>query len=209
MAVADTTRDFYFINRNVHWSPYTQMTGGHEFDIGGKSNPFFRFYESENITYPVAQNDGTEIAVGGVRFSDAVAKDEVRSPAAARIAHDVAKHLVNYIRELVWEDIRKKEFPHLPSRQRCIWLIPTLEGVKYWINRMGISDEYQVLRANVQGRIHKASESFLLTEVEPLEEVILKARQYWLGIVEDPATEEILFEGRVKVVEVMTRESYA
>ncbi len=147
--------------------------------------------------------------VSGVRFVGAVAKGEVNSPNIAGIAYDLAKHLVAYVRELVWKDLRKKEFPHLPSRQRCIWLIPTLAGVKYWIKRMELSGEYQVLRVRLQGRIHKASESFLLGDSEPMEETIRKARQYWLGVVEAPNTEEIIFEGRVRVAEVVPNQAYA
>ncbi len=207
MSVADPNTDYYHINRSVPWSPYATLKADDQFDVGGNSNPYFKFFETQKKAYPVTQSDGSQLMVSGVRFVGAVAKGEVNSPNIAGIAYDLAKHLVAYVRELVWEDLRKKEFPHLPSRQRCICLIPTLAGVKYWIKRMELSGEYQVLR--VQGRIHKASESFLLGDSEPMEETIRKARQYWLGVVEAPNTEEIIFEGRVRVAEVVPNEAYA
>ncbi len=43
----------------------------------------------------------------------------------------------------------------------------------------------------------------------PLEVAIMRARQYWLGIVEEAGTEEIIFEGRMRVEEVMSPDLYA
>jgi len=42
-----------------------------------------------------------------------------------------------------------------------------------------------------------------------LEEAITRARQYWLGIVEEADTEEIIFEGRMRVEEIMPPDFYA
>jgi hypothetical protein len=210
MSTADPCLDYYHINRIVDWSPFSKLNPGDQIDIGGMSNPYFRFFETRKITYPVMLSDDTQLMVSGVRFLALVASGELPPPNNfPNIAHDLANHFTMYVRELIWEDVRKKEFPHLPSRQRCIWLIPSLTGVKYWIQRMGVSGEFQVLRVRAQGRIHKANELFLLGDSEPMEETIRNARQYWLGIGEDPNTEEIIFEGRVTVVDVMSETSYA
>lgn len=200
MSIADPATDYYHINRRVPWSPYITLNPGDVFDVGGSSNPYFNFFEKQKKAYLVTQGDGSKEVLGGARFINAVAMGEVNSPNVAQIADELVRHLVAYIRELIWENVRMKEFPHLPSRQRCIWLIPNIAGVNYWINRMGITGEYQILRVKVQGRLHVASESFLLGDSEPMEETIAKARRYWLGIIETPGTEEILFEGRVKVM---------
>lgn len=208
MPVADPSTDYYHINRIVPWSSYGKLNAGDQIDIGGNSNPYFKFFETQKKAYFITQKDGSQLLMGGARFIGAVASGEVNSPHIVSIANELVQHLVAYIRELIWEDVRRKEFPHLPSRQRCIWLVPTIQGVKYWINRMQVSGEFQVVRVRIQGRIHKASESFLLGDSEPMEETIGKARRYWLGIVESPDTEEIIFEGRVKVIEVVPKEDY-
>ncbi|MFQ5998433.1 MAG: DUF2441 domain-containing protein [Candidatus Bathyarchaeia archaeon] len=206
---ADESVDFYHVNRQVAWSSYTLLKAGDSLDVGGESNPYFRFIEKSKKTYGVTQPDGSELQVPGMRFLNAVRRGEVNSPKLPDIAYDLANHLVVFLRELIWEDVRSREFPHLPSRQRCIWLIPSIDGVRYWIGRMGIESNFQVLQLRVQGRIHTASESHLLGDSESLETAIQMARQYWLGIVEDPKTQEMIFEGRIRVTSVLDESMYA
>lgn len=177
---------YYHVNRLAGWSPYPLLDEGTVLSVGGESNPYFRFFEKYRKTYPVTQNDGSELQVLGVRLLHAVRRGEVSSTELPNVAHDLAQHLVTFLRELIWEDVRRGEFPHLPSRQRCMWLIPSLEGVRFWIDRMGVTNNFRVLRLRVQGRIHTASETHLLGDSVSLEEAIRLARQYWLGVVEDP-----------------------
>jgi Protein of unknown function (DUF2441) len=211
LSVANPEQDYFHINRVVEWSPHEKLSAGDKFDVGGESNPYFRFFEKFHKTVPVTNtNDGKIMDVPGVKFVGEVANGKINSPDVAKIAHGILKHFVAYIRELIWEDVRKKEFPHLPSRQRCYWLIPNIEGVKYWCGRLALEKtEFQVIRVRVQGRLHKASEKYLLGDSEPLEVSIQKARQYWLGVVEESSSEEIIFEGQVTVQEVIDPAVYA
>ena len=56
--------------------------------------------------------------------------------------------------------------------------------------------------------MHVASEQYLLGDSVPLEVAISKARQYWLGVIPAQNTEEIIFEGRFTVHEVIPQEQY-
>ena len=194
--------DYFHINRRASWSPYEPLKAGDEFDVGRETNPYFRFFETERFVVPVTLQDGSSIESPAVKFLGAAARGEVPHPNLPRLAHDVATHFVTYLREVIWENVRRDEFPELPSRQRCLWLIPTLEGVKYWLERMK-PNGYQVLRVQVTGRIHRANELYLLGDSEPMSQTIEKARLYWSGSFPEGGQEEILFEGRVKVIEVV------
>jgi hypothetical protein len=212
MSTADTERDYYHINRAVSWSPYSLLSDGDEVDVGGSSNPFFRLFETARVEYDVNVGDGSAAQVPGIRFLQLARAGEITGltmQGLAAIADEVSRHFVRYVRELIWEDVRRREFPHLPSRQRCVWLIQNQDGVRYWLGRMNAGGAFQVLRVRVQGRIHVASESYLLGDSEPMEETIRKARQYWLGVVEQEGTEEVIFEGRMRVVEVMPTAFYS
>ncbi len=209
MSVADANQNYYHINRLVSWSPYDQLNVGEQVDVGGASNPFFRLFETQRVSYTVTGDDGNDMEVPGIAFLSAAREGIITPGDLAATADEVSRHFMKYVRELIWEDVRRKEFPHLPSRQRCMWLIPNLDGVKFWLRRMGVEQRFQVLKVQIQGRVHKASESYLLTDSEPMEETIQKARQYWLGVVEQTETEEIIFEGRMRVVEVMPLSFYA
>ena len=205
-----TDQDYYHINRLVSWSPHGSLNVGDQIDVGGSSNPYFHVFESRGVGGLVTYTDGNAQEVLGVKLLVLVLGGEVKDvPDLTNFAHNLASHLARHMGELVFEDIRRREFPHLPSRQRCVWLIPDRGGVKYWLRRMDVGGQFQVLRVRVQGRLHAASESYLVTDSFSLEEMIRRARQYWLGIVEEAGTKEIIFEGRMRVKEVMPKSFYA
>lgn len=209
LTIADTARDYFHINRAAPWSPFEMWREGQEIDIGGESNPYFKFFETQRKEYSVNTESGS-IMVPAAKFVGSVARGEINSPHVADIASEVIRHFVAYVRELIWEDIRKQEFPHLPSRQRCIWLIPEREGVRFWLERLGLEGQsFQIARIRLQGRLHTGSDEHLLGDSEPMEMTLKRARQYWLGIHNDSATQEILFEGRLRVMEFLSPEEFA
>lgn len=209
MTIADTTKDYYHINRLASWSPFEKWKEGAEINIGGESNPYFSFFETQKKEYSVTTDKG-DMLIPGAHFIGCVARNEINSPNTANIANDLIKHFVAYVRELIWEDVRKSEFPHLPSRQRCIWLIPSREGVTFWLNRLGLKgQDFQIARVRLQGRFHVGSDEHLLGDSEPMSLTIKRARQYWLGIHDSEATQEILFEGRLKVQEFIAPKEFA
>lgn len=209
MTQANQEKDYFHINRVLPYSPHSLLKAGDAVDVGGESNPYFRFYQNHKKTYPLTTDNGQTLQIPGVKFLGGVNRGEINCPNISGIAHELSTHLAGLIGELVWEDIRKNEFPHLPSRQRCIWLIPDIAGVKYWISRLGVTlGTYQVLRVRCQGRVHVASEKYLLGDSVPLEEAISNARQYWLGVIPEPNTDEIIFEGRCIVQEIINHEQY-
>jgi hypothetical protein len=199
---------YYHINRTTHWSPFPKWNVGDVIDIGGVSNPYFQFFEEQKKTYTITTPDHVTHNIPGKHFLNLVQKGEVNCPDIAGIAADLTQHFVSYVRELIWEDVRKSEFPHLPSRQRCIWLAADHQGVKYWLQNLGLDgQEFQIAKVKVQGRIHIASNEHLLCDSEPMLESLKRARQYWLGIHDDPASREILFEGRLEILEFISAES--
>jgi hypothetical protein len=90
-----------------------------------------------------------------------------------------------------------------------VWLIPNQNGVKIWLQRMGVAGQFQVLRVRVQGRLHAGSDSHLLHDSEPMLQTLANARRYWRDDVAQAGTEEIIFEGRMRVEEVMPRSFHA
>lgn len=200
---------YFHINRVVPWSTLSKWKVDDVIDIGGESNPYFSFFETHQKTYEVTNADKTTHQVPGKQFLNAVRDGGLNCPNVAGIAADITQYFVSYVRELIWEDIRKTEFPHLPSRQRCIWLAADAKGVKFWLENLGLNgQEFQIAKVKVQGRIHIASDEHLLTDSEPMFTTIKRSRQYWLGINDHPASREILFEGRLKVIEFVSPQEF-
>jgi hypothetical protein len=194
--------EFYHINHKPIWSTFDLFKIGEEITIGSENNPYFKYFETHRYTVPVTNSKGLIEQSPGIHFLRLVKDGVVYSPELPSIAYDIANHFVTYVREFIWEDVRKTEFLELPSRQKCIWLIPSEQGIKYWINKLNSTSEYQVLKVKTEGHIHKANEKFLLGDCEPMNETIQKARQYWMGIDAEGENGEILFEGKIKIVNI-------
>lgn len=210
--MADITpdRDYFHINRILPYSRHPLLKAGDVLEVGRESNPYFRVYETSRKTYSFAVPEGQIIQVPGVKFLGAVRRGEINCPRLPVIAHELATHLAGLVGELIWEDVRRREFPDLPSRQRCMWLAPDLAAVRYWLARLGPgATRMQVLRVGCEGRMHTASEAHLIGDSLPLEEAVSRARLYWQGVRPDGDTEEIIFEGRLTVREVLVRAQYA
>jgi hypothetical protein len=212
-SIADPNRDYYHINTLVPYNPYGPLGVGDEVDIGGRSNPYFRFFEKGTIKYPLRNADGSVDPVPVVTFTSRVAQGEIDEPEDyAEFLVNVAWHCATYLSETIWEEVRRREFPRLPSRQRCVWLIPSQAGVRFWLPRMQVSERgvnFRVLRVRVQGRIHRANETYLRQDILPMEEYIRLAQLYWQGVDEEEETEEIIFEGRMRVEEIMPPSFYS
>jgi hypothetical protein len=198
--------EFFHINRSVNWSVHQFLTVGHEVEVGAEINPYFAYFERTQKTFPITLNSGQVIQPPAVKFLGLVALGEVNSPNLPQIAFDVARHFVTLARELFWESVRLAEFPDRPSRQRCLWVCPSLENARDWLSRLECKN-YQILKVSVNGRLHTANELLLLGDSEPLEITRAKAREYWQGLQVEGGSEEILFEGRMKVLEILETKS--
>lgn len=206
-SIADPDRDYYHVNFIAPHLPYGPLSVGDEVDIGGSNNPYFRYFEEGGKAYPVRNNDGSVVPLPPATFTRLVAEGEIEVPKDfPDLVADLTRHCASFLLEMIWEDVRRKEFPQLPSRQRCVWLIPSQAGVKYWLPRMIPPErevDFQVLRVRVQGRLHRANETYLREDILPMQESIRLARLYWQGVDEEADTEEIIFEGRMRVEEIM------
>ena len=171
--------------------------------VGAATNPFFAYYETTKLSFPVNQPDGTRVQSPAMTFLRAVKEGQVQCPKLPELAHQAAQYFMMFLREVMWEDVRRREFPHCPSRQRCMWLVHTREQAEYWVTRLGSPQEYQIVKVFAQGRIHVANELFLMGDSATIPEITEKARLYWLGLMPEGAKEEIIFEGQLRVLEVV------
>ena len=87
----------------------------------------------------------------------------------------VARHFVTLARERFWKSVRLAEFPDRPSRQRCLWLCPSLENGRDWLARLACNN-YQVFKVSVKGRLHTANELSLFGDSKPLQSLAPKRK---------------------------------
>lgn len=169
---------FYHIQKVNHSGLSFQL--GHTYFIGEEKNPFIKFYDN---------------------FSASKYFDGTLAKASALLS----EYFI-FTRETIFEEIRLKYFPHLPSRQYCIWLIPKtqnqLEHLAYWIQKLCSNGEnYQILELKCSGKIIYLNEKFIVGTPHNLNELRQLAFKYWSGTDANKNIPgiECLFEGFIKV----------
>lgn len=127
---------------------------------------------------------------------------------------DLVGGLRNYLlfmRERIFENVRRNSFPALPSRLKCLWVIEDNgninEAINYWWNEL--SRNGQLIKLELNGNLFQSDEKYLQLKLESVESMKSKAESYWQGkLGDDPTYYECLFIGKAKVLEV-TRKNYA
>lgn len=116
-------------------------------------------------------------------------------------AYEVINEQSMFIRESLFEEVRKNYFPNLPSRKTCIWICEE-NAVEYWWKRLhGDKINHKILQIEVTGTLHKADQKHLINDTLSHNKIRTNAFNYWTGTDgNNPLEEELLFEGVIKVL---------
>ena len=123
---------------------------------------------------------------------------------------DMSKALSNYdfiLREFAMEEVRRQQFPNLPSRFRCMFLSEDedtcLHNLEGFINR-GAGKNLQAIKVKVNGEAHFVK-SFGISRLGlSFNDYMKEAFEYWnQDQNSSSATKEILFVGDVEVIEIL------
>lgn len=116
-------------------------------------------------------------------------------------AIDSLGNVMNLNRELAFESIRREFYPELPSRHKCIWLIPDNEqSLNFWMNLFGTKNQ-RVFKVQVDGKIHRTSQEWLIGGTYSLNEINSIAHKYWKCENSGGIEDEVLFIGKIKILE--------
>jgi hypothetical protein len=104
-------------------------------------------------------------------------------------------------RELSFELVRKEFYPELPSRQKCIWIIPDVkESLEFWGQVLKYTDK-RIFKITLNGKIHRAAQKWLIGGTIPLNKWNAFAHSYWKGEGIGSKEDEVLFEGKFKIID--------
>lgn len=127
-----------------------------------------------------------------------------------KLIFDLSKALSNYdfiMREFALEEVRKQQFPHLPSRFRCMFLSEDadtcLHNLQGFIDR-GAGTNLQAIKVKVNGEAHFVKDYGVSRLGLSFNEYKNEAIKYWSQDQHSTsATKEILFIGDVEIVEIL------
>lgn len=110
------------------------------------------------------------------------------------------KYAAELAKELIFEDVRRTEFPQRPSRRACMFLLdesvdPATYAKAMW-GSVGTRSLYRV--EIVSGRVHRAKLSALNCNVRLHADIVQNARLFWTHA-EPSVDTEVMFEGVCKL----------
>lgn len=198
------------------WTPETTI------HVGDRYNTFFaKFYTTSKmieVSSPVKIDGGkvVERHVSPHDMAQAVVRHrkggEVASPGFSDYVNDIESALsktgdalreaLMLSRELVFERVRVVQFSDLPSRQKCIWLMPDRpDSISYW---HFLNDrKSKIYLVEVDGEVHRGAEKWLHLQADSLSDLEERALRYWNGDGTGGVDDEIIAVGNIGVVEVI------
>ena len=110
------------------------------------------------------------------------------------------KHL---LLETVFENIRLKEHPNLPSRLNCNFLCSNIESAKQFLRGYDILYEVQI--ESPEAKQFKTDHTLINTgKANKIADLEGLAKNYWNPKVTPPQTEEILVESDVRIIQMVS-----
>ncbi|MDH7463515.1 DUF2441 domain-containing protein [Chitinophagaceae bacterium 26-R-25] len=197
---------YYHINRN----PDCQWKAGDEFDFGHEFNPYWRSFLEKGASIKLSgdKHDAAKVIKTALNWYSRrepvplqMKGYHFNSVFTLKEATDCLVRSINIIRELTLEAIRKEFYPELPSRHKCIWLSPDDElSLQFWKNLV-YGSHNRIFRVEAEGIIHRTAQKWLIMGTAPLNEINSLAHNYWEGNEAGGIEDEIIFAGKLKIIE--------
>lgn len=157
----------------------------------------------------------TDFRLNGNRPSDEmyeVAKRKFKKFKSKEDIYSIA-HILEYydvsVKEIALEEVRKEQFPNLPSRLHCMYLSLSKDIALKNLKSMAESREkngkrFQAVAVKLNGTIFKAGKVYMSREGQSYNYYKEKAVSYWKqkGL-KDEEVKEVLFEGTAEIIEIL------
>lgn len=114
------------------------------------------------------------------------------------------KYYAECQKEYIFEEIRATEFPKLPSRKNCMFLLTYDSDVKDFVRSYKF-DKRIIIEIEIENDaiLHFADISLLNCNSKTFKEKQEIARQYWKGTSRKDNDTEILFRGNFKIIRIV------
>lgn len=113
---------------------------------------------------------------------------------------DISKECAFYIREQVFEDVRKQYYPDRPSRQTCLW-VTEADQLSYW-KTMNENIDRSILTLELDGELFLCDDYWLKANTFSSVKYTERAHQYWSGKMSVNPHKEVLFHGKATILNI-------
>ena len=199
-------KTYYHIQREKIWNT------GEEHFVGGEKNRYCSFFDLYGQNYQDANSGALfppiEVAdyilnyLGtGEKNAETARIFSYDTIAVVRLLRDIIGNYTRYVRETIFEEVRREFFPSYPSRQKGMWVISDEKYVPYWYKTLGMNRDSVIFELELTGKIHEANHASIRLTTNSINFVRKQAFKYWIGddiIVNKEIGYECIFEGFVK-----------
>ena len=125
-------------------------------------------------------------------------------------ADSMEHHTRVALRELALEDVRKRKYPHFPSRLNCLYVSRTLEEAEIWAQSFirWQRPTFHIVRVALHGRVFTGDAHNCFAAATDWEANLLLAERYWQNLPNLhnlPPVREILADGTIEVLEIVKK----
>lgn len=196
-----TGKFFYHIHKTGNrydnlWVP------GNTFRVGNaERNEFIKYYDTTRIGVHFENGPTIPMCEATEKFLKLPIETQREIfPIYLQQAKKAIKDMGTYIREAIFEEIRKEEFLSLPSRMKGIWVCDE-KDISYWLDKLHAGDK-DIFKVSLTGAMHRANPENLISDSFEHQMLREYARRYWnANDIESAQVHEILFQGEVFVHE--------
>lgn len=168
---------------------------GNEFEVGLENNIFFDFSLNFNSLILINNQKYPFFAVYDYYKEQRDIENQIN---LLNTSKDFINEYQLLIRELGMEEIRKNFYPHLPSRQKCIWLCRKNQ-INYW--KKFISGELEIFEIEIFDIPFKSRNSLISLPSDSYNTILDKAQLYWSEKnYIDNEDDEYLYVGKLKII---------
>lgn len=184
----------YHISRENNWNIGDVLIAGEQ------ENQFWRICKDYSKTVKV---NGKEMSI--FQMIDQVSNFEVTQNNITFLyknLKDISKETAFYIREQIFEDVRRRYYPTLPSRQKCLWVCEA-DQLPYW-KTMKENCQRSLLTLELHGEIFCGDDHWLTADTFSSIVYSERAKHYWDSKMSNSPRKEFLFYGKAIVKEILS-----
>jgi hypothetical protein len=194
---------FYHVSYSKPYNHFPDFIENTQIKIGEQINPFFNYFYNTN-DMRIVPAGGQQQEVHYSTLLEHLAKGEgiiqyPRPDVILPYMYGKFLDLYNLNREMILENIRLQDYPHMPSRTKCLWVTTTPEECAVWYSLFSDEVDKKLITFESENEPKIVDSKFVPNKNDSLAEKERKAHAYWSGEMSESPMIEHLFVGTATV----------
>lgn len=164
-----------------------------------RKNYFWELLNRIDIRMPFQNQLGTYRQANDIFNGMSASQKSEYAPSFKHFTDFALNKQSTMIRELVFENYRKLNYPSCPSRQSCVWFC-TENSIAYWIKALQ-SPNFSIFKVKLNGEGHFGRDKDLYVDVFNISQYEAMAKEYWKPNQKIEEDTELIFNGEIEIID--------